>query len=279
MNHFYIIANKQKDKNLELSKEIYNHLKDKGAVCHIFDQYEKKLTTDIPIPEGTECILVLGGDGTILNVAGKLVGCNIPLLGINLGTLGFLADINHSEIVTVLDSLMRDDYQTEDRIMIRARVIHEGECIKEYTALNDFVIRRHSLLGMLGLSININGVEIQSYRADGVIVSTPTGSTGYNLSAGGPIINPTCKNYVVTPVCPHSLTGRSVILSEEDSIVIELMAIRKNEMEESVILSDGKTGITLYPDDQIEICKAEEVTPFIKMKEISFVKVLKEKLY
>lgn len=279
MKQFYIIANKQKDKNLELSKKIYHHLKERGAVCHIFDQYEKHLTTDIPIPEGTECILVLGGDGTILNAAGKLIGCNIPLLGINLGTLGFLADINHSEIVTVLDCLIRDDYQIENRIMIRARILRQGKCMKEYTALNDFVIRSQSVSGMLRLTIRINGVEIQGYRADGVIVATPTGSTGYNLSAGGPIINPTCSNYVVTPVCPHSLTGRSVILSKEDSIVIELEAIRGEEEEESIILSDGKTGILLYPGDQIEICKAKEVTPFIKLKEISFVKILKEKLY
>ncbi len=279
MKHFFIIVNKQKDRKLEVSNHIRDYLVENGAVCSIFDEYIQEETTSISIPEGTECILVIGGDGTILNAAGQLVGTNIPLLGINLGTLGFLADINHAEIEDALYCLMMDDYQIEKRMMIKGRVYRDGNCVDEYTALNDFVIRRKSPSGTLWLRIEINGTEIQNYQADGLIVSTPTGSTGYNLSAGGPIINPSCKNYVVTPICPHSLTGRSVVLSKEDCITIKVEAIRATDFDDSLILYDGKEGKPILFGDEIKICRADEVTPFIKLKEVSFVKILKDKLY
>lgn len=279
MKQFFIIVNKKKDKNLNYTSYIAEYLKNKGAVCHIYRDYAKKATKPIKVPDGTECILAIGGDGTILHAAGMLVGCGIPLLGINLGTLGFLADINQNEIEHTLDCLIRDEYQIEERMMIQARVIRDGECINRYLALNDFVLKRRSYTGMLWLSVMINDVEIQSYQADGMVVATPTGSTGYNLSAGGPIINPTSKSYVCTPICPHTLTGRSVVLAKTDTISIELKPVRVYDPGDGILLYDGKEGMQLQPGDQIQICKTEEVTPFIKMKEISFVKVLKEKLY
>ena len=140
------------------------------------------------------------------------------------------------------------------------------------------MISRRSFSRVIGLSIEINDVLIAQYHADGVIVCTPTGSTSYNLSAGGPIINPTCKNFVVTPICPHSLAIRSVVLAKSDVVTITLENIRHGQREEAVISPDGREGVVLRPGDQVRIYKAEESTPFIKMKEVSFVKILKEKL-
>ena len=277
MNNFFIIANKQKDINLEITEQIRHHISRLGAVCNIYDQYDREVSS-IDIPEETQCILVIGGDGTILAAARMLVGSNIPLLGINLGTLGFLADVNLADLSKTLDLLLQDQYQVENRIMLTAEVYKQGEKAATYIALNDFNINRFGASRVIGLKVGINGSVIDRYRADGVIVCTPTGSTGYNLSAGGPIINPTCKNFVITPICPHSLTARSIVLAKEDVVTVEVEQIRSNIKEEAIISFDGREGLSLFPGDQVKIYKSQEVTPFIKATEVSFVQILKEKL-
>ena len=277
MNNFFIIANKQKDINLEITEQIRHHISRLGAVCNIYDQYDRDVSS-IDIPEGTQCILVIGGDGTILAAARMLVGSNIPLLGINLGTLGFLADVNLADLSKTLDLLLQDQYQIENRIMLTAEVYKQGEKAATYIALNDFNINRFGASRVIGLKVDINGSVIDRYRADGVIVCTPTGSTGYNLSAGGPIINPTCKNFVITPICPHSLTARSIVLAKEDVVTVEVEQIRSNIKEEAIISFDGREGLSLFPGDQVKIYKSQEVTQFIKATEVSFVQILKEKL-
>lgn len=277
MNNFFIIANKQKDINLEITEQIRHHISRLGAVCNIYDQYDRDVSS-IDIPEGTQCILVIGGDGTILAAVRMLVGSNIPLLGINLGTLGFLADVNLADLSKTLDLLLQDQYQVENRIMLTAEVYKQGEKAATYIALNDFNINRFGASRVIGLKVGINGSVIDRYRADGVIVCTPTGSTGYNLSAGGPIINPTCKNFVITPICPHSLTARSIVLAKEDIVTVEVEQIRSNIKEEAIISFDGREGLSLFPGDQVKIYKSQEVTPFIKATEVSFVQILKEKL-
>jgi len=277
MNNFLIIANKQKDINLEITEQIKHHITRMGAVCNVYDQYNRNVTS-IDIPEGTQCILVIGGDGTILAAARMLVGNTIPLLGINLGTLGFLADVNLADLSKTLDLLLKDQYQVENRIMLTAEVYKQGEKAATYIALNDFNINRCGASRVIGLKVGINGSTIDCYRADGVIVCTPTGSTGYNLSAGGPIINPTCKNFVITPICPHSLTARSIVLAKEDVVTVEIEQIRSNIKEEAIISFDGREGLSIVPGDQVKIYKLQEVTPFIKATEVSFVQILKEKL-
>ena len=277
MNNFLIIANKQKDINLEITEQIKHHITRMGAVCNVYDQYNRNVTS-IDIPEGTQCILVIGGDGTILAAARMLVGNTIPLLGINLGTLGFLADVNLADLSKTLDLLLKDQYQVENRIMLTAEVYKQGEKAATYIALNDFNINRCGASRVIGLKVGINGSTIDCYRADGVIVCTPTGSTGYNLSAGGPIINPTCKNFVITPICPHSLTARSIVLAKEDVVTVEVEQIRSNIKEEAIISFGGREGLSIVPGDQVKIYKSQEVTPFIKATEVSFVQILKEKL-
>ena len=277
MNNFFIIANKQKDINLEITEQIRHHISRLGAVCNIYDQYDRDVSS-IDIPEETQCILVIGGDGTILAAARMLVGSNIPLLGINLGTLGFLADVNLADLSKTLDLLLQDQYQVENRIMLTAEVYKQGKKAATYIALNDFNINRFGASRVIGLKVGINGSVIDRYRADGVIVCTPTGSTGYNLSAGGPIINPTCKNFVITPICPHSLTARSIVLAKGDIVTVEVEQIRSNIKEEAIISFDGREGLSLFPGDQVKIYKSQEVTPFIKATEVSFVQILKEKL-
>ena len=278
MKHFVVITNKDKDQGLELSNRVKSLLDSRGAECRIYQKYKKADTAPIKLPENTECVLVIGGDGTILNAASRLIGSNIPLLGINRGTLGFLADIDVNELEMTIDDLLGDHYQLEKRIMLRADVLREGKCIESYTVLNDVVINRLNFGKVVGLSVSINDRFSDSYRADGVVVCTPTGATGYNLSAGGPVINPTCKNFLITPICPHSLASRSVVLAKEDTVTIEVMDLRGRDKEQAVVSFDGKEGIHLRDRDQVRIYRAKEVTPFIKTKEISFTRILKEKL-
>ncbi|MCD8021330.1 MAG: NAD(+)/NADH kinase [Clostridiales bacterium] len=278
MKNFLLIPNRQKDVGLVLTRSIRDALRWRGAICHIYDEYHVNDTSPIKVPKNTECILVIGGDGTILAAAGRLVGKNIPLLGINLGTMGFLADVDLNDLPEMIQSLVDDKYELERRIMLRAEICRAGQCLYTFTALNDFVINRSGFSKVIGLAVRINGTLIEQYRADGVIICTPTGSTGYNLSAGGPIINPTCKNFVLTPICPHSLAMRSVVLAKEDIVTIEMENVRPDQKEEAMVSPDGKDGMMIRPGDQVKVYKAEEVTPFIKMKEVSFVKILKEKL-
>ncbi|MBQ9157220.1 MAG: NAD(+)/NADH kinase [Eubacterium sp.] len=278
MKNYLIITNKQKDTRLALSKHVKTMFESKGANCTIDYAYRKNDTQPISVPEGTECILVIGGDGTILNAASRLIGTNIPLLGINRGTLGFLADIDVYELDMTIDDLMADKYQLEKRIMLHADVYRDGEILGSYKVLNDIVISHAEVGKVVGLSVMINDSLSDSYRGDGVIICTPTGATGYNLSAGGPIINPTCRNYLVTPICPHSLTTRSVVLAEEDIVTVRVDDLRGTKKAQAVLSFDGKEGMFIRSKDQVKIRIAEEETPFIKTKEVSFAKILKEKM-
>ncbi len=279
MKQFLIITNKEKDMDSIVTNQIRMYLEERGADCHCFKDYSKDKSRTLDVPEGTECILVIGGDGTILNAATKVIGRNIPLLGINLGTLGFLAEVTVNDINETLEHLLEDDYQIEYRTMIACEVYRGGEKIETYTALNDIVISKSTYSNVVGLSVRINETDIESYYADGVIICTPTGSTAYNLSAGGPILNPTCKNFVLTPICPHSLTTRSVVMAKEDIIKIRIMAPSAGrDSLQSIVVYDGRKGVELYPEDEIRVFKAQAVTPFIKTRKMSFAKILKEKM-
>ncbi len=279
MKQFLIITNKEKDMDSIVTNQIRMYLEERGALCYCFKDYSKDKSKTFDVPEGTECILVIGGDGTILNAATKVIGMNIPLLGINLGTLGFLAEVTVNDINETLEHLLEDDYQIEHRTMIACEVLRGGEKIESYTALNDIVISKSSYSNVVGLNVRINETDIESYYADGVIICTPTGSTAYNLSAGGPILNPTCKNFVLTPICPHSLTTRSVVMAKEDIIKIRIMAPSAGrDTLQSMVVYDGRKGVDLYPEDEIRIFKAQAVTPFIKTRKMSFAKILKEKM-
>ena len=278
MKHFLIITNSQKDINHEITGRICRHLEKRHADYQLIDHYDKIWEDPIEVPEKTQCILVIGGDGTILAAARALVGRGIPLLGINRGTLGFLADVKLSQITEALDRLLDDDYRIESRVMLAAEVYQQGEVTARYIALNDIIISKANRLKTIGLTVRINGAVVERYHADGLVLCTPTGSTGYNLSAGGPIINPTCKNFVLTPICPHSLTARSVVLAKDDLVSVELEQVRPAEKEEAIASYDGRDGVLLEPGDKVHIYRADAVTPFIKIDDVSFVEILREKM-
>ena len=283
MDKFYIITNSDKDKDFQITNEIVSYLKKNGKKCQV-QQAERKLegayhnTNPELIPEGTQCILDLGGDGTLLQAARDVVYRKIPMLGINLGTLGFLAEVDRQSIHAALDKLIADDYEIEERMMLTGTVWHGDKIIGQDIALNDIVIGREGPLRVVRFKNYVNDVYLNSYNADGIIIATPTGSTGYSLSCGGPIVSPNAAMTLMTPIAPHTLNTRSIIFPEEDVITVELGEGRRQVQEQGLASFDGDTEIPIVTGDRIVIQKASASVKILKLNHLSFVEVLRQKM-
>lgn len=281
MKHFLIAANSIKDENLLLTSKIEKYISVHGGSSkRIIGDSGGTVGYKIDSMEEFDCVIALGGDGTILNVSRDLRKRNFPIVGVNLGTLGFLTEVEPEQIFPVLDRLFYDDYKLEERMNIKGAVYKENEAepVARDVALNDIVVTRAGFSRVIGLKVYVNGKVMDIYEADGVIVSTPTGSTGYNLSAGGPLVSPKTSLMIITPISPHSLTSKSIVLSSEDEIVIEVLAMRKAQKEEAIVNFDGQPGIQLSAGDRIVIQKANATTKMVKLFDVSFYEVLREKI-
>lgn len=276
MNKFLIVANTDKDINLSLSNKISRYLSDRQAtsviVSDVVEHYD-----DMHIKEeymdGVQAVIVLGGDGTMLRAAHGIGEHNVPLMGINLGTLGFLTEVEESNVFKALDRLLVDDFAIESRMMIVGTVKD-----KQYHSLNDIVITRAGFSRIIGLNIYVNEQLLDTYEADGVIVATPTGSTGYNLSAGGPIVSPKSKVIVVTPISPHSLTSKSVVFDSSDEIKIEIVKKRKTQETEAIVSFDGDNSMELSAGDTVYAKLSTREIRLIKMYDVNFYSVLRDKI-
>ena len=284
MKKFALLTNYSKDKRLVYTRMIKTYITENGGSYWI-PSYISEPDKDgdqrydfSDMPEDIECVLVLGGDGTLLQAARELLQRHIPLLGINLGTLGFLTSAEKSELPKCLDSVLDDSCSIDERMMLEGVAYHGSEKIQMNIALNDVIIARAGFSRLVELKIYVNGELLSIYNADGIIVSTPTGSTGYSLSAGGPIIFPQTDVIVITPICPHSLQARSLVVSGEDRIMIEIGRRRKTQKEEAMVTFDGRSAQELETGDRIEIYKAQETTQLIRLKGRSFYQVLQNKI-
>ncbi len=219
-------------------------------------------------------VLVLGGDGTILKVARELIGQNLPIIGINLGEVGFLTTVEIIDLEKGLKKIMDGDYSTIDRMMLAATVNRKGKELAHYEALNDIVISKGPFSRIIELKTYINDDFLENYPGDGVIISTPTGSTGYSLSAGGPIVNPSLNVILITPICPHMLHHRSVIVHESDEIKMQVLT-RHTEV---VLTVDGQLGFTLQNEDEVIVKSSPNKTKLANFEENSFYKLLHRKL-
>lgn len=283
MEKFCLITNREKDINLEVTNQITEYMNKNKKECILLEGNETQdchnyCTDTKAIGENIECAIVLGGDGTIIQAANDLLGKNIPIMGINLGTLGFLAEIEKENIYTALDALYEDNYTMQERMMLYGRITRKGKDIFEGSALNDIVITRSGFSRIISVSIYINDELVDRYRGDGVIVSTPTGSTGYSLSSGGPVIKPDAKVMVITPICPHTLSARSIVISAEDSVRIQINESKKTQEEEAIATIDGREVFLLRSGDNINISRAKETTSLIKINGISFFNILRTKI-
>lgn len=281
MKYFYVILNPDKERASETARFMKEYLTSRGGVCEIGSAMQLPgktggYTDASKVPEETECVLTLGGDGTLIQAARDLAGRNIPMLGINRGTLGYLTQASSSEeIVLALDALLAGEFELEERMMLEGRACREGNVIYQDIALNEIVITRKERLKIPHFKVYINEEFFNEYRADGVIAATPTGSTAYNLSAGGPIIVPNSQMVVLTPICSHTLNSRSIVLSADDRIEVRIMG-RKGTCQAAVF--DGDTVTELYSGDSIEICRSQVKTILVKLRNVSFLDNLRNKM-
>ena len=281
MKHFYIIANLDKEYVQEAQVFIKAYLEAKGAECLLHHTPERTRGAahidGAQVPEDTECVITLGGDGTFIQAARDLAGTGLPIVGINLGDLGYLTQMGKGgNLEELLDALLSDRYEIQERMMLTGRIYHKGRPEASHIALNDIVLAREGDMRVLKFKIYVNGQFLYEYSADGVIVSTPTGSTAYNLSAGGPIAQPDGELLILTPVCPHTLTSRTIVLGPESRIRIEIS--EKNEGCQAAAF-DGGTKVALTRGDYIEIERSKMVTRAVKLDDRSFLDILKHKMY
>ena len=272
MNTVGVIRNTEKNDSLGLAQRIEEYLLSQGKSCYISDTGED-------LPPSCEAALVLGGDGTLLRAAKIVLERQLPLLGVNLGTLGYLAEISTDSLYESIDLLLRGEYTVEKRMMLYGSVYSGGKKVYSDTALNDIVIRRVKQLRSFRISSYVNGQHLNTYSADGVIVSTATGSTGYSLSVGGPIVSPEAQIIMLTPLAAHSLISRSIILPGADLIRIQIDEGRSG-LEDGVsrVGFDGEERVPVGVGDYIEIRRARLGANIIKINNISFLEVLRSKM-
>lgn len=281
MEHFYLIANPSKEGTEGAGGQIMEYLRSRGASCEGSFQRRRREGagygyTDVEqIPQKTQCVITLGGDGTLIQAARDLVGRQLPLLGINMGTLGYLTQLSKGEAIgPMLDALLADNYRLEKRMMVDGRITG-GK--KEYhgIALNDIVLTRKDVMQVLKIQVFVNDEFLNEYTADGMIVSTPTGSTAYNLSAGGPIVTPGAELMVLTPICSHSLNARSIVVSAQDRVRLK---VTKDAFRKQMAVFDGDRVVDLSNGESLEIVRSESYTNLIKLKNVSFLDNLRNKM-
>ncbi|MBE5971231.1 MAG: NAD(+)/NADH kinase [Lachnoclostridium sp.] len=280
MKHFYIIVNEGKLDAVDMKLDIVEYLESRGATCKASSGEFSKgcpFTCVDDVPPETECVITLGGDGTLIRAARDLAGSGLPIIGINMGTLGYLTQMGREgDPKELLDALLEDRYEIHERMMLRGRVFHNDECIAEDIALNDIVLTREGELRVLKFELYVDGQFLNEYSADGMIVATPTGSTAYNLSAGGPIAQPDGELIILTPVCPHTLTSRTIVLGPNSKVRIR---IPMKSQGYRMVSFDGDTQVNLDRGDYYEIEKADMVTRVVKLDSRSFLDILKHKMY
>ena len=226
-------------------------------------------------PKDMDSLVVLGGDGTLLGAARTVGQYGIPILGVNIGGLGFLTEIPLKRLYPAVEMMLQGRLEVESRLMLETRVLRDKSEICRFLVLNDVVINKGALARIIDLDVHINEQFLTTFRSDGLIISTPTGSTAYNLSAGGPILYPTLTNFIVTPICPFSLTNRPIILPDSDIVSIGM----GKESEEKVSLTfDGQVGFDFSYGDRVVINKSKNKIKLIKSPDQTYFEILRAKL-
>jgi NAD+ kinase len=278
MKNIGIISKPGKPEPPEILKELIPWLTGKG-----FNVFIDRETSDVmgikgysrsEMPELVDVVVVLGGDGTMLGAARLVAEKGLPILGVNLGGLGFITEVNRSDLFTAIETMLRGECSVEERIMIQADIMRNGEAITTYTVLNDLVITKGALARIIDLETQVDHSYVTTFKSDGLIMSTPTGSTAYNLSAGGPIVHPVLDCIVLTPICPHTLTNRPIVLSGGSLIEVGL----KSESEDVFLTLDGQIGVSLKKGDVVKVKKSPHKTRLFIPSERDYFQVLREKL-
>ena len=284
MNRFHVISNTYRDPNQEKANSIAQYLIARGKLCGISsleraavpEEYEAKLLSEMT--GDVECALVLGGDGTIIQVAGVLAKKNIPLIGINLGNLGYLAEIELDKVYLALDKLINNEYSLQRRMMLEGLPIINGEEGKSSLALNDIVLTRFGSMRAIEYDIFVNDKLLTTIVGDGIVIATPTGSTGYSMSAGGPIVEPETHVILLTPISAHKLNSRPIVLKPDDIVTVKVKSESFDGNKFVQASFDGGLVYELDKDDAVTIRCASQVTSVIRISAETFIDVLSRKL-
>lgn len=265
MRNFLLIANQGKSAAMEVAAQVEEYLTGRGCVC------TREVTDE------TECVLVFGGDGTLLQAARDLREHDLPFLGINLGTLGYLAEVDKDDVYEALDLIITDRATSEQRMMLHGQVRRDDQILYEDVALNDIAIGSQGLT-VLHFRVYVNEQYLTTYQGDGMVVSTPTGSTAYSLSAGGPVVSPQASLMVLTPVSPHTLFSRSIVLEADNQVELEILRHPSRKDALGCVGFDGNQVMSLEPGDRIQIRRSQLTTDIIKYNHLSFIETLRKKM-
>lgn len=259
-----------------LTKQIKSYIESHGGSCG-FQVNQEYVAREIS--KQAECILVVGGDGTLLRAARDMAECNIPLIGVNSGHVGYLCELDPENVMNGLEILMEEKgYSVEQRMLLTGYLVNKSGQSGQQIALNDIVIHRLGALQVVDLIISVNGEYLNTYSADGVIIATPTGSTAYNMSAGGPIVDPRAELILITPISPHSLNAKSIVLGADDEITVEVAPRRVEQDEKAEVSFDGEHVGVLTVGEKIVVKKAKTQTSILKLSKLSFLERLGKKL-
>jgi len=280
MKQIGIFPNFKKVNTAKITTETIKWLKNKGINVYLpriaveilgFPQYQNLLERSKDI---LDMVIVFGGDGTLLRVARELAPKEIPILGVNFGHLGFLTELEIPELFSGLEKIIEGHYRIENRMMLKTSLPKNNLKERQFYALNDIVITKGSFARLIRLETYVGTEYIETYPADGLIISSPTGSTAYSLSAGGPIVNPNLNLLLITPICPHSLHARPLVISEHEEVKVIIRA----DHQDIMLTLDGQQGLKLQPNEEVIVSKADFNTKLIRLKNRSFYEILREKL-
>lgn len=279
MKKIGVVANKDRDIDYKHLKVIVNKLLESGFEAIVdpdVNEIIKLSATSGSVFKDSDFVICVGGDGTFLKAARQAYGLRKPVLGINKGTVGFLAEVETKDIESAIDKLAAGEYNIQSRMVLSAEVIRNGEKVYEDIAINDVVVARAALSRILRLRVTLDGKYVDSFPSDGIIVSTPTGSTGYSLSAGGPIIPPDMRLILITPICPHILYSRSFIAPDFRNIMLSFDEGRNGD---AMVTVDGQKGFDLEQGDLVHITTARNDVLFASVTDVNFYEVLRAKIH
>lgn len=273
LKNFYIISDVEKDIDHETAEEIKRYLENNEKCARIVGH--ASLVTD---NEWADMVIVLGGDGSVIQASECFAGKNVPILSVNFGTLGFLTEVERPRIKEALDAILAGRYKVEKRMALTGMVHRKNIGEAKGFAVNEFIIGKQDFGHMITTSVYVDGSLLDTYVADAILVSTPTGSTAYNLSASGPVLVPGMEAMIITPVCPHSLNKRSLVVSSESTLRIDVGKTKDNYEDEAAVRADGKMMWTVSSGDTIVIKKAAETFDMVSLGEVSFFDKMRSKL-
>lgn len=277
MQTLAIVAKRDKQEAIALAARIcerYAHLTVLGE-RYLAHALGWPRVEDRELAQRADLVIVLGGDGTLIYTARLLAGRGVPILGVNLGSLGFMTEIPVDELFVTLDEVLAGRFKVDSRMKLTCRLVRDGKVVVEDEVLNDVVINKGALARIADHETSIDGVPITTYKADGIILATPTGSTAYSLSAGGPIVHPSVDCTILSPICSHALTQRSIVVPADRTIRVTL----RRETADTYLTLDGQTGHPLMGNDCIEVVRSPNRVNLVRNPHMAYFTILRQKLH